>query len=79
MYVGFQWNSLSTKIIAWSFVPTAIILMAVALVTLNAYQEVTEDLVIERDREVTRLLAHQLVAELRHPGPRSVERRTSAT
>lgn len=64
MYVGFQWNSLSTKIIAWSFVPTAIILMAVALVTLNAYQEVTEDLVIERDREVTRLSAQQLVSEL---------------
>lgn len=52
------------KIIAWSFVPTAIILIAVALVSLYAYQRVTENLVIERDRELTRLSARLLASEL---------------
>jgi len=57
-------GSLRTKIIAWSFVPTAIILAVVALVSLYAYQRVTENLVIERDRELTRLSAQLLAAEL---------------
>lgn len=57
-------GSLRNKIIAWSFVPTAIILIAVALVSLYAYQRVTENLVIERDRELTRLSARLLAAEL---------------
>ena len=52
------------KIIVWSFIPTAIILAAVALVSLYAYQRVTENLVIERDRELTRLSARLLAAEL---------------
>jgi signal transduction histidine kinase/HAMP domain-containing protein len=56
--------SLRTKIITWSFVPTAIILLAVALVTFIAYQQVTETLVIARDQEVTRLSASQLATEL---------------
>lgn len=57
-------GSLRNKIIAWSFVPTAIILIAVALVSLYAYQRVTENLVIERDRELTRLSARLLASEL---------------
>jgi nitrate/nitrite-specific signal transduction histidine kinase len=57
-------RSLRTKIIAWSFVPTAIILAVVAWATFNAYQQVTEDLVIERDRELTRLLANELAREV---------------
>jgi nitrate/nitrite-specific signal transduction histidine kinase len=57
-------GSLRNKIIAWSFVPTAIILVAVALVSLYAYQRVTENLVIERDRELTRLSAKLLASEL---------------
>lgn len=56
--------SLRTKIIAWSFVPTAIILVAVAMMNLYAYQRVTEDLVLERDRELTRLTAERLGREL---------------
>lgn len=64
MLFGIRWGSLRTKIIAWSFVPTAIILAAVASVTLYAYQRVTEDLVLERDRELTRLSASRLVTEL---------------
>lgn len=56
--------SLRTKIIAWSFVPTVIILVTVALVTFTAYQQVTEELVIERDRDLARLSADQLGVEL---------------
>ena len=48
-------SSLRIKLIAWFFVPTAIILVAVALVNFNSYQDVTEDLVIERDRDLTLL------------------------
>ncbi len=64
LFAWFRWDSLSTKIIVWSFVPAAIILLMVALATLNAYQEVTEDLVIERDRELTHLAASKFVSEI---------------
>ena len=57
-------ETLRTKIIGWSFVPTAIILAAVALVNFYAYQQVTEDLVIQRDRELTRLSASQMASDL---------------
>ncbi len=57
-------GNLRSKIIAWSFVPTAIIFLAVALVTVYAYQRVTENLVIERDRELTRLSAQLLANDL---------------
>jgi len=57
-------GSLRTKLIAWFFVPTAIILVAVALVNFNSFQNVTEDLVIERDRDLTRLWAGQLATNL---------------
>ena len=55
-------GSLRTKLIAWFFVPTAIILVAVALVNFNSFQNVTEDLVIERDRDLTQLWAGQLAS-----------------
>jgi signal transduction histidine kinase/HAMP domain-containing protein len=51
---------LRTKIIAWSFIPTAIILLLVALTTYRAYQQVTEEVVITRDEELTRLSASEL-------------------
>ncbi|MGD8623363.1 MAG: GAF domain-containing protein [Anaerolineae bacterium] len=57
-------GSLRNKIITWSFVPTAIILIVVALVSLYAYQQMTENLAIERDRELTRLSARLLGSEL---------------
>jgi signal transduction histidine kinase len=57
-------GNLRNKIIAWSFVPTAIILVAVTLVSLYAYQRVTENLVIVRDRELTRLAAKLLANDL---------------
>ena len=46
------WNSLRVKIIAWSFVPTVIILSAVAWFTFYSYQRVLGDLAIKQDREV---------------------------
>ena len=58
-------RSLQTKIIAWSFIPTSIILVAVALVSLYAYQRITEDLVTGRNRELTRLAASKLSTEMR--------------
>ena len=43
-------RSLQSKIITWSFAPTAIILLAVALVTFFAYQRVTATLALEREK-----------------------------
>jgi PAS domain S-box-containing protein len=61
---GIRLGSLRTRIVAWSFVPAAIILTAVALVTFYAYQQVAEDLVVERNRELARLSAGQLANEI---------------
>jgi len=57
-------GSLRRRIVAWSFIPTAIILGLVALMTFYAYQQATEDMVAARDRELTRLSAAQLSTEL---------------
>lgn len=57
-------GSLRIKIILWSFVPTALILLSVALVNYYAYQQVTEELVIERDQDLTRLSAGQLMTKV---------------
>jgi signal transduction histidine kinase/CheY-like chemotaxis protein/HAMP domain-containing protein len=65
MLLGIRWGNLRTKIIAWSFVPTTIILLTVALVTFYAYQQVTETLVFERNQEVARLSASQLATHLK--------------
>ncbi|UCC62803.1 MAG: GAF domain-containing protein [Anaerolineae bacterium] len=64
MLLRIRWGSLRTKIIVWAFVPTAIILVAVAWVTFRAYQQVTEDLVIERDQKLTRLSTGEFAAGL---------------
>jgi nitrate/nitrite-specific signal transduction histidine kinase len=56
--------SLRAKITAWFFVPTAVILVIVAWATFYAYQRLTEELVIERDLELTRLVAGELNREL---------------
>ncbi len=61
---SFGRRGLRTKIIIWFFVPTTLILVAVALVNFYAYQDVTEDLVIEREMDLTRLSAGQLSSEL---------------
>ncbi|HSG41917.1 MAG TPA: GAF domain-containing protein [Anaerolineales bacterium] len=64
MQPGVRWRSLRVRIIVWTFVPTAIILTAVSLVTFAAYRQVTEDLIIERNQEVTRLAASQFATDL---------------
>ncbi len=61
---SWRWGGLRTKIIAWSFVPTAIILTIVALVGFYAFQGVTQDLTIQSSREVARLSAGQLATQL---------------
>ena len=43
------WRSLKIKIIAWSFVPTVVILSAVAWFTFYSYQKVIGDLAIKQD------------------------------
>jgi len=58
-------QGLRTKIIAWSFVPTLVILATVAIVTYVAYQRVTDDLVLAKNQELTRLSASQLSAEMK--------------
>ena len=45
--------------------PAAIILVGVALTNFLAYQQVTEELVIERDQDLTRLSAGQLATEMK--------------
>jgi signal transduction histidine kinase/DNA-binding NarL/FixJ family response regulator/HAMP domain-containing protein len=64
MLLGIRWGSLRAKIIAWSFVPTAIILFAVALVSFFAYQDMTRTLGIERDRALAYLSADRMATEL---------------
>ena len=61
---GHSGRSMRTRILGWSFIPTTIILLAVALVIFYAYEQVTEELVVQRNREVTRLSASQLATEI---------------
>ena len=55
---------LRTRILIWSFVPTTIILFAVAVTIYFAYQRVTEELVVGRNQQLIRLSAGELSADL---------------
>ncbi|MBN1976535.1 MAG: HAMP domain-containing protein [Anaerolineae bacterium] len=55
---------LRSKIIAWFLIPAAVISIGVALLTFYAYQRVTEDLVLARNRDHSLLLANQLGTQL---------------
>jgi nitrate/nitrite-specific signal transduction histidine kinase len=55
---------LRTRILVWSFVPTAVILFAVAVVAVYAYGRVTEQEAVHRDQELARLSAANLAAEI---------------
>lgn len=57
-------GSLRNRIIAWSFFPAVAILSLVAVATYYAYQQVTEDLLVERDQELARLRAGELATSL---------------
>ena len=54
------WRSLRVKIIAWSFVPTVIILTAVAWFTYFSYQKVLGDLAIKQDWAIVQSKAVQI-------------------
>jgi nitrate/nitrite-specific signal transduction histidine kinase len=56
------WSSLRAKIFAWSFVPTAIILSAVAWFTFFSYQKVVGDLAIKQDQEIVQSKMEQISA-----------------
>ncbi len=64
----FDWlrrrSRLRAKMVGWVLLPTAAILAAVGIVAFRASQRVTEDLVLDRNRDRTELLANQLSAEL---------------
>lgn len=55
---------LRTRILAWSFIPTAVILLAVAIVAVYAYGRVTEQQAIQRNQELARLSAANLASEV---------------
>ncbi|MBN1314911.1 MAG: HAMP domain-containing protein, partial [Anaerolineales bacterium] len=57
-------SRLRNKIIAWSLIPTAVILIAVALVALTTYRQVTEKLVKERNQALVDNLTGQLEGAL---------------
>ena len=54
------WNSLRFKIIAWSFVPTVIILSAVAWFTFYSYQKVIGDLAMKQESDAVRMKFNQV-------------------
>jgi PAS domain S-box-containing protein len=64
MLLNIRWRSLRNKILAWSFIPTAIILFAVALVAYYAYQRSTVELLVEQNQELARLSAGQVSSEM---------------
>jgi signal transduction histidine kinase/HAMP domain-containing protein len=55
---------LRNRILLWSFVPSTIILFAVAVTIYFAYQRVTENLVVGRNQQLIQLSAGQLAAGL---------------
>ena len=59
-----HWRGLRLRIIAWSFIPTMIIMIAVAVFIFNAYENVTEELLIEENRDSARFEASQFTVEL---------------
>ncbi len=60
----FMHRGLRSRIIAWSFIPTTLILFAIALLIFFAYQRLTEDFVVGRNEELTRRAAGQLSSDL---------------
>jgi signal transduction histidine kinase len=55
---------LRTRILLWSFVPTAVILLAVAVTIYFAYRQIAADLVTGRNQQLTRLSAAELATSL---------------
>lgn len=57
-------RSLRVRIVAWFFVPAAVLFLAVAATNFFAYQDVTADLVTERNQDLTRRSASQLSSSM---------------
>jgi serine phosphatase RsbU (regulator of sigma subunit)/HAMP domain-containing protein len=57
-------RSLRVRIVAWFFVPAAVLFLAVAATNFFAYQDVTAVLVIERNQDLTQRSASQLSSSL---------------
>ena len=57
-------SRLRNRILLWSFVPSTIILLAVAVTIYFAYQRITENLVVGRNQQLTQLSAGQLASGL---------------
>ena len=64
-FMSLSKGSLRLRAIAWFFVPTAVILVAVVLVNFYSYQDVTEELVVERGQDLPRASASRLASDLR--------------
>jgi len=72
MRLRIHWGSIRNKIIVWAFVLAAWILVGVALVSLYAYQDATEQSVIAQDKDLTQLSARVLATALaNHADPLS--------
>ena len=56
--------SLRSKIIGWSFLPTSVTLLAVAIAAFGSYLTAAEDLVLEQSQDLARFAAVQLQGEL---------------
>ena len=61
---GRRQRSLRTAVVTWFLIPTVIILAVVGLFAFYTYQRVTEELVIERNQALARLLASQVALDL---------------
>ena len=55
-------KTLRRKILAAAIFPVILVQIAVGIVTLASYSQVTTKLLIQRDKELARLMAHQLSA-----------------
>ena len=63
-FISLSKGSLRLRAIAWFFLPTAVILVAVVLVNFYSYQDVTEELVVERGQDLPRASASRLASDL---------------
>ena len=63
MLLGIRWGSMRTKIIVWSFVPTMIILVAVAITIFYAYQRIQRQ--ARQERRSMRQVAEAILRQAR--------------
>ncbi len=64
MLKGKYSGNLKLKIIGWSFIPTVIILLAVAWFTFYSYQNVTEELSVSKEKEYVQIQSSQAMSAL---------------